>query len=812
MSTASAHLERAVSDPIGLIVGLIEAVDHALAPERIREVVTAVAGGRAKSRRLAAALAERPEVLTDGRSPAPRVVAELLLALRAAGATTVCPPCCAECGKHLRSVQRRGQRWYCSVCNRRTEPCAGCGNTRAISSRDRCGRPRCVNCPDLDGRDPITVIHQVIAELDPHADRATVAAAVRRCAPRPSYQHRVAWELEAQPGLLTGDGHLAPLRAIPRLIDLLAAAGIAGIIRPTCPRCRRVVRIDKPLEGVRVCRTCIAHSRIEECVRCAARREPVTRDDQGRPVCANCFITDPANLETCIHCGRRRPVDHRTPEGPLCPSCPTLPVATCAICGETTGCGISRATGQPWCPACQRRSVTCSTCGHLRPIISGTLAQPLCAECTAPPAWLGCPTCSDPHHPHPGHCGRCLINRRLDELMGPDTNALPPGLQALRENIATTAHHITAMRWLTKPTIAPVLADLAAGRLPLTHAAFDELGDSQALAHLRQTLVTVGALPERDEELVRLERFLTGFLASQQDRDRRKTLHRYTIWHLLRRLRRRNNGRPTSRQQALRIRSHARAANAFLDWLQAHTLTLGTCTQADLDHWLTDDSGAYRFETGTFLRWARTHKLTASHLASLRWGGPTQLLDDHHRWDTARRLLHDETLKAEDRLAGLLVLLYAQGPTAISQMTTEQIQVNDHDVRLRLGSVPIQLPEPLATLARTVLANRKGHATIGALRPSPWLFPGGQPGRPISTARLTQRLTHLGIRPNQTRSTALFQLTTEIPAAILARTLGIHTDVAVTWQRLSGGDWTTYAADLSQRTTAPAGNSDSSNI
>jgi hypothetical protein len=396
--------------------------------------------------------------------------------------------------------------------------------------------------------------------------------------------------------------------------------------------------------------------------------------------------------------------------------------------------------------------------------------------------------------------------------MGSDTGSLPPGLQALRDNIATTEHHITAMRWLTKPAIAPVLADLAAGRLPLTHQTFDELPDSQALAHLRQTLVALGALPERDEELVRLEQFLTGFLASQQDQNRRKILHRYTIWHLVRRLRSRNNGWPTSRQQALRIRNHARAASAFLNWLEAHNLTLDCCRQADLERWLTDDTGAYRFETGNFIRWAHTNKLTSSHLACARWGGPAQLLDDQHRWDTARRLLHDDTLKPEDRLAGLLVLFYAQGATAISQMTTKQIQVDDHDVRLHLGRVPIQLPEPVATLARTVIANRKGHATIGALTPSPWLFPGGQPGRPISTARLTQRLNNLGIPPNQTRSTALFQLATEIPAAILARTLGIHTDVAVTWQRLSGGDWTTYAAQISQRTAQATRHSDSLNI
>jgi hypothetical protein len=97
MTTTSAHPDRAVSDPIGLIAELIAAVDHALVPERIREVVTSVARGRAKARRLAAALAQRPGVLVDGRSPAPRAVAELLLALRSAGAEAISPPRCAEC-------------------------------------------------------------------------------------------------------------------------------------------------------------------------------------------------------------------------------------------------------------------------------------------------------------------------------------------------------------------------------------------------------------------------------------------------------------------------------------------------------------------------------------------------------------------------------------------------------------------------------------------------------------------------------------------------------------------------------------------
>ena len=94
---------------------------------------------------------------------------------------------------------------------------------------------------------------------------------------------------------------------------------------------------------------------------------------------------------------------------------------------------------------------------------------------------------------------------------------------------------------------------------------------------------------------------------------------------------------------------------------------------------------------------------------------------------------------------------------------------------------------------------RRGHAVIGDRGSSPWLLPGGRPGQPISSYRLAERLHQIGIHPGPARSTALFQLATELPAAILARMLGIHIKVAVQWQQLSAGDWTSYAADISRR-------------
>ncbi|MFC0447036.1 hypothetical protein [Rhodococcus jostii] len=789
---------RVISDPVGFVTDLVLAVDGRLTADQVRAVVAGVAGGRSKSRRLAAFLAERSVTLTDGRSPAPRAIGDLLIALREAGAE-VSPPVCAGCGKPMRTLQRRGQDWYCGSCGIRPLTCAACGQQRHAATRDRTGQPRCARCPDRDDRDPIGVIHSVIARLDPDVDPDLIAVAVGKLASRPSHQRGIGWALEAQPELLTGAGHLAPVRAILPLIEALHAAGVAGIVRPACPRCHRVVRIDKPLDGQRVCRTCIAHSRVEECVRCGANREPATRDEQGRPLCPNCLVTDPDNLEVCLNCGRRRSVSLRTPEGPICGTCPPLPNSVCSICGEEKPCGTSRITGRPWCPVCQGRTARCCSCGRTASIVSGTLDQPRCADCTTPAVWHDCPTCSDPAHPHPGQCPRCLINQGLNEILGPSSASLHPGLQALRNNIATAEHPITAMRWLRKKSVAPVLADLAAGRRALTHEALDELPDSQALAHLRQVLVGVGALPERDEHMIRAEKLLGRVVAAQTDPEQRNVLHRYTTWQLVRRLRQRNNGAVTTIQQFNSVRQRTYGAVAFLDWLTDHQLTLDTCQQADLDQWLTDDTAANRGSAGHFIRWAHKNKLISARVPARRWMGPTRPLDDQHRWDIARRLLHDDTIKAEDRLAGLLVLLYAQTLAAISRMTIVDLETSNGAVRLHLGSSPINLPHPVDELARTVAEKRKGHATIGALTPSLWLFPGGQPGRPISTGQLVERLNKLGIRPGADRSTALFQLATEIPAAILARTLGIHTDVAVAWQRLSAGDWTNYAAEISRR-------------
>ncbi|HEV3295007.1 MAG TPA: hypothetical protein VG123_39010 [Streptosporangiaceae bacterium] len=202
----TAGLPDVLADPVGVIVALVAGAEPALSRTTVEDLVISIAGGRAKRRKLAGALAGRPAVLADGRSPAPRVVGDLLIALRKVGATVIAPPACAGCGKDLRTMQRRGQDWYCGVCGPRRERCGACGSARPVTFRDREGQPRCGRCPPGDGRDPAAIIAGIVAEIDPAVPAGSVISAVQAVAARSGQRHRLAWALQDEPGLLTGVG------------------------------------------------------------------------------------------------------------------------------------------------------------------------------------------------------------------------------------------------------------------------------------------------------------------------------------------------------------------------------------------------------------------------------------------------------------------------------------------------------------------------------------------------------------------------------------------------------------------------------
>ena len=93
---SAAMTAKVLADPIGAIVDLVVRYEPTLGRSTITGAVQSVAGGRAKRRRLAQALLDKPAVLGDGRSPGPRAIADLLLALRHAGAARISAPVCAD--------------------------------------------------------------------------------------------------------------------------------------------------------------------------------------------------------------------------------------------------------------------------------------------------------------------------------------------------------------------------------------------------------------------------------------------------------------------------------------------------------------------------------------------------------------------------------------------------------------------------------------------------------------------------------------------------------------------------------------------
>ncbi|WP_413098142.1 hypothetical protein [Streptomyces sp. Inha503] len=166
--------------------------------------------------------------------------------------------------------------------------------------------------------------------------------------------------------------------------------------------------------------------------------------------------------------------------------------------------------------------------------------------------------------------------------------------------------------------------------------------------------------------MARLERHVKDLVASHATAEGRKILHRYPTWHLIRRLRQRSHGKETTHHQLAGARQHLRAAVNLPDWLEEQNLTVATRRQADRERWTTSDDVRHRQEAGHFVRRALSQKIARDlSFPAVRWNGPTQGMDDEARWDTARRLLHDDTIRPEDRLADLLLLLHTQWPAAV---------------------------------------------------------------------------------------------------------------------------------------------------
>jgi len=356
--------------------------------------------------------------------------------------------------------------------------------------------------------------------------------------------------------------------------------------------------------------------------------------------------------------------------------------------------------------------------------------------------------------------------------------------------------------WLRRSVITrETLQGLAHGRIPGSHAALDALGTDRAVEYLRCLLVRYGVLPPRDRRLADFQRWAAVKLDGIGNAEDRQLLERFLRWYLLRHLRSGSTAAaPVGHGPYQRAKQRLTVAAVFLAWLAARGHQLGECTQHDLDSWFAAGPST-RQHALTFLSWARRQRiLRGVELPVIHTEAASPPPAPAVRLAAIRRLLLDDALALEDRIAGCLVVLYGQQASRIAALRVSEVSCTDAAIRLKLGADWLDVPEPVATLLRHHLRNRS-NMTTAANPASLWLFPGQLVGEHRSYRRLIVILSRLGIPARASRLAAWHQLVRQAPPAVLADALGVSPDTATRHALLDGADWSAYASRRSSLAT-----------
>lgn len=385
-------------------------------------------------------------------------------------------------------------------------------------------------------------------------------------------------------------------------------------------------------------------------------------------------------------------------------------------------------------------------------------------------------------------CDRCALKRLVDQIVP----AEPPGALATLRPALLAAEPLTTMRWLTRSRV--LLADLDQGHIELDHRVLDGLPSRPAATYLRSLLVAAEILaPDNDGPLRRFESHLDDILDIVEEPDR-VLLNRWVRWEVMARLRRlHDQGSPLTASTGS-ARRQVRTTATFLTVLHSRGRTIATATQHDIDDWFAD-LGDTQWVIRAFLSWAkRVRELPKDLVIPSRVQRPsTQPIDDEERWQHAKRVLTDDTIDTADRIAAALVVIYGQPLTRIVTLSTDHVEIAEHNVYLQLGHHPLDLPEPLATLVQDLPTRRRDGAA--AHLPNAWLFAGSHAGAPLTANSLAIRLQKIGIDPRRMRVAATDQLARELAPVVLAEVLGISYSTAARAVSRAGGDWATYAAE-----------------
>jgi hypothetical protein len=296
-------------------------------------------------------------------------------------------------------------------------------------------------------------------------------------------------------------------------------------------------------------------------------------------------------------------------------------------------------------------------------------------------------------------------------------------------------------------------------------------------------------LPYRDKYLAAFKAWSEPYLAAISEPEIRLEIRLFIAWSQERDLAVRAEAGRLEASRANRARDTIAGGLRFLRFLAARDKTLADLEQSDVDDWFAEASHAgIAYD---YLVFAVAHRrcprvrIPQSRRA-LSAGTPLPRLTE-----IVTRLVEDESIELADRVAGLLVLLFAQTMTRVAGLRVSAIVVGNGEVSVNLGEHPVPLPEPVALIFSSYLNQRVRMGTTNSK--TDYLFPGGRAGQHVTAFQMTKRLNALGITKAE-RQGALTHLVSEAPAAVVAKATGYALGTTAARSALFGSDWALYAA------------------
>jgi hypothetical protein len=510
-------------------------------------------------------------------------------------------------------------------------------------------------------------------------------------------------------------------------------------------------------------------------------------------------------VKTCAVCGQTRPCFFARSERPVCVPCrrrelhpPRFPPGRpCSVCGPTRKLAL-RVGDLAECQSCNqkrlRSKITCAACGQTR---RPSLTDPArCEHCVGEPIRHVCRDCGAEEQNHTGgRCARCTLAEVLRRLRTDGDQAAIARLERYLRALGDGPQPSTTLKWMGYSAGYETVVELATGARELSHRGLDDVRRGMTTSFLRAALVTHGVLESRGEQTAKFERAARAKVKELPAGEDRSQVRAFSLWQVQHDLARRERRGRTSEKSAQSSMRLVRAAVELTAWAGAHGLTLGQLRQEHLDRWLHDGSSSTA-SIAPFLGWAARGGLMAPLRADWKPARThVEPIPNEARLNVVRRLLHDGDLDLRDRVAGLLILIYAQPLTRILALKIDDLVIDGRRVYLRLGRDPVELPEPLAHLTATLARNPAGRAStaIAGAEP-PWLFQGMRVGQPLSHSRASRRLNRVDVRTLGGRTSAIMTLAAALPPTILAELLGLSESGASKWYQLAGGEWNRYAA------------------